>query len=121
MNLNKAELIGNLTADPIIKKLSSDKAYVRFVVATNQTWKDAKTKEVKKESEFHNIVAFGKLAAVVSKYLKKGDKVFISGRLKTQKWQGRQKTEIVADNLIMLGNKPKPEGNDEAVVEEIDN
>ena len=128
MNLNKVELIGNLTADPQVKELPSGSALARFSVATRYDWKDSKTKERKHDVEYHTMVAHGKLAQVVAKYLKKRDKVYIDGRLRTVRWEDksgnrRSRTEVIAVNLIMLG-QPKqktPEAeNDEVVVEEID-
>jgi len=130
MNLNKAELIGNMVADPIVKALPSGQSIATFSIATNYTWKDTKTKEKKQNTEFHNVIAWGKLGDVVGKYLKKGDKVYIDGRLRTRKWDGKEgakhsQTEIIAQNLIMLGGaKAKAEKetekvNDEVVVEEV--
>ncbi len=130
MNLNKAELIGNLVADPAVKALPSGQSVAVFRVATSYAWRDSKTKEKKENTEFHPIIAWGKLGEVVGKYLKKGDRVFIEGRLRTRNWDGkdgikRSKTEIIAQNLIMLGGaKAKPESeatkvNDEVVVEEV--
>lgn len=131
MNLNKAELIGNLTANPLVKAMPSGQSIATFSIATNFRWRDSKTKEKKQSAEFHPIIAWGRLGDVVGKYLKKGDKVYIDGRLHTRFWQGkdgikRGRTEIVAQNLIMLGGaKAKSEKdaakvNDEVVVEEID-
>jgi len=131
MNLNKAELIGNLATDPVVKALPSGQSIARFRLATNYTWRDNKTKEKKEQAEFHSIIAWGRLGDVVGKYLKKGDKVYLDGRLHTRVWNGKEGakkyfTEIVAQNLIMLGGaKAKADGetkkvNDEVVVEEID-
>lgn len=131
MNLNKAELIGNLTANPVVKALPTGTSVASFSLATNYNWTDYKTKEKHKTAEFHPIIAWGKLGEVVGKYLKKGDKVYIDGRLHTRSWQGkdtikRSRTEIIAQNLIMLGGaKAKAEKetekvNDEVIVEEID-
>jgi len=131
MNLNKAELIGNLVADPIIKALPSGQSIAYFRLATNYTWRDAKTKEKKENTEYHSVIAWGRLGNVVGKYLKKGDKVYLDGRLHTRSWNGKEGvkksvTEIVAQNLIMLGgarsksDKDTKKVNDEVVVEEID-
>jgi single-strand DNA-binding protein len=131
MNLNKAELIGNLVANPVVKALPSGQSIARFRLATNYSWRDTKTKEKKESAEFHSIIAWGRLGDVVGKYLKKGDKIYIDGRLHTRIWNGKEGdkkyfTEIVAQNLIMLGGaKTKPEKetdkvNDEVIVEEID-
>ena len=128
MNLNKAELIGNMAIDPIVKSLPSGQSVAYFRVATNYSWRDAKTKTQQKNTEFHSVIAWGKLGDVVGKYLKKGDKVYIEGRLHNRSWEDKDKvkrdrTEIVAQNLIMLGGAKKKsaeQANDEVVVEEID-
>jgi single-strand DNA-binding protein len=126
MNLNKAELIGNLVGDPAAKKLPSGKSVVRFRLAT--TWKNGKTEASRLLTEYHEIIAFGKLADVAAKYLKKGDKVYVDGRLTNRSWQDKaggknSRSEIVMNNLIMLGgNKKKAEPektNDDVIVEEI--
>ena len=108
MNLNKVSLIGNLTKDPISKKISSGQTVTYFGLATNYSWKDIKTKERKEKVDFHNIIAWGRLAEIVTTYLKKGDKVYLEGRLQNRKWddekgQKHSKSEVVAQNLIMLG------------------
>lgn len=131
MNLNKAELIGNLTADPELRTMPTGQSIASFRLATNYAWRDYKSKEMKKSTEFHPIIAWGRLGDVVGKYLKKGDKVYIDGRMHTRTWQGkdgvkRNRTEVIAQNLIMLGGakaKAEPQAdkvNDEVVVEEID-
>ncbi len=125
MNLNKAELIGNLVADPVAKSMPSGTEIVRFTMATSRSWKDDK-QQPKREVDYHAVVAFGKLGKVVLTYLKKGNKVYISGRLRTPQWQAKGKTRsgqtvIIAENLIMLGQgKSEGKGTDEAVVEEIE-
>lgn len=125
MNLNKAELIGNLTADPIAKSMPSGMEVVRFTMATSQSWKDDK-QQPKHEVAYHAVVAFGKLGKVVLTYLKKGDRIYISGRLNTPRWEAKGKvqggqTVIIAENLIMLGQgKSGEKGTDEVVVEEIE-
>lgn len=124
MNLNKAEIIGNLTRDPQVKTLASGTPLASFSVATNRIWKDYKTKKQRESTEYHNVIAWGKLAEIIGKYLKKGAKVYIDGRLQTRSWEDkdknkRQKTEIVADNLIMLGHLNKKPSADLAK-EEID-
>ena len=131
MNLNKAELIGNLSVDPAVKSLPSGQSIASFRLATNYIWRDAKTKEKKEKADFHSVVAWGRLADVIQKYLKKGDKVYIDGRLQNRTWDGKDGkkhyvTEIVAQNLIMLGGakrkseKKKKKVNDEVIVEEVD-
>ncbi len=106
MNLNKAMIIGNLTRDPETRNTPSGQTVASFSVATNMVWNDQSGQQQKK-TEFHNIVAWRKLAEICSQYLKKGSKVYIEGRLQTSDWTGqdgnkRYRTEIVAENLIML-------------------
>jgi single-strand DNA-binding protein len=109
MNLNKAMIIGNLTRDPELKNTGSGQSVASFSVATNLVWTD-KSGQQQKKVEFHNITAWGKLADVCSKYLHKGSKVYIEGRLQTTDWTGqdgvkRYRTGIVTSNMIMLDNK----------------
>lgn len=106
MNLNKAMVIGNLTRDPEIRTTPSGQNVASFSVATSITWTDNGGQQQKK-TEFHNIVAWRKLADIIGQYLKKGSKVYIEGRLQTTDWAGqdgvkRYRTEIVAENMIML-------------------
>lgn len=110
-SLNKAMIIGNVTKDVEIKTLESDNSVCSFSVATNRSWKDG-SGEKKEQVEFHNVVAWGKLADICAKYLRRGSKCYIEGRLQTRQWetpQGekRQKTEIVAMNMTMLDKKPQ--------------
>ena len=126
MNLNKAELIGNLTADPVVRKLPTGSGFASFTVATSRRWKVGA--ETKREVDYHPVIAWGRLAQVVAKYLKKGDKVYVDGHLRTVRFQDKEKrgggrTEIVANNLIMLGSaatKSRDGANDAVVVEEVD-
>ncbi len=109
MNLNKAMLIGNVTRDPELRNTPSGQTVASFSIATNLVWTDQSGQQQKK-TEFHNIIAWRKLADICSKYLHKGSKVFIEGRLQTTDWTGaegvkRYKTEIVAENMIMLDGK----------------
>lgn len=112
MNLNKAMLIGNLTRDPEVKTTPSGQNVANFSVATNRVWTNPQGQK-QEAVEFHNIVAWGKLAEICGQYLGKGRKVYVEGRLQTRDWQGqdgvkRYRTEIVAENMIMLdrGNAP---------------
>jgi single-strand DNA-binding protein len=109
MNLNKAMVIGNLTRDPELRNTPSGQSVASFSVATNLVWTDQSGQQQKK-TEFHNIIAWRKLAEICSKYLHKGSKVFIEGRLQTTDWTGqdgvkRYRTEIVTENMIMLDTK----------------
>lgn len=101
MNLNRVFLIGNLTRDPELKNLPSGSAVTSFGIATNRTWKD-QSGQKKDDTQFHNIVAFGKQAEVMSQYLKKGSTVFVEGRLQTRNWEAadgskRNRTEVVVE------------------------
>lgn len=109
MSLNKVQLIGNLTRDPELKQIPGGQVVVSFGLATNFTWKD-QSGEKQSKAEFHNIVAWRKLAEICGQYLKKGSKVYIEGRLQTRDWEGedgvkRYRTEITADNMIMLDSR----------------
>lgn len=109
MDLNKVMIIGNLTRDPEGRTTPAGQVVTNFGIATNLIWTDA-TGQKQKRAEFHNIVAWRKLAEICNQYLKKGNKVYIEGRLQTREWQGqdgvkRYRTEIVADNMIMLDTK----------------
>lgn len=109
MSLNKVQLIGNLTRDPEMKQIPGGQVVATFGVATNFTWKDQSGNQQSK-TEFHNIVAWRRLAEICGQYLKKGSKVYVEGRLQTRDWEGedgtkRYRTEIVIDNMIMLDSK----------------
>ena len=107
MYLNKVFLIGNLTADPELRNTPSGQPVCNFSIATNRIWKDRNTGEQQKKVEYHNIVAWRRLAEIVSQFLKKGGLVYIEGRLETRSWDDqssgnkRYKTEIIAENLQM--------------------
>lgn len=106
MDLNKATLIGNITRDPEMRTTPTGSNVASFSIATNYVWKD-QAGQMQKKAEFHNIVAWRKLADICNQYLKKGAKVYVEGRLQTRNWVGqdgvkRYRTEIIADNMIML-------------------
>jgi single-strand DNA-binding protein len=104
MYLNKAIIYGNLTRDPELKSLPSGSAVVSFGVATNRTWKD-KDGSKKEQTEFHNIVAFGRTAEVIAQYMKKGKPIYVEGRVQTRSWEGKEdgkkqyRTEIVCETF----------------------
>ena len=123
MDLNKVSLIGNVSQEPVGKTLPSGQAIARFRVATNYIWKDYKTKVKKETVEFHNVVANGRLAEIISQYVNKGSKVYIEGRLVNRSWKNSRDekefmTDIVADELIMLGHRNKPDESEEALAKE---
>lgn len=106
MNLNKAMIIGNLTRDPETRTTPQGTSVCSFAVATNLIWNDQSGQRQEKV-EFHNVVAWRRLAEICGQYLKKGSKVYIEGRLQTREWEGkdgikRYRTEIIAENMIML-------------------
>lgn len=110
-SLNKAQIIGNITKDPELKSTQLGHNVCSVGVATNRKWTNKQTGQIQEEVEFHNIVAWGKLAEIICQYLRKGAKVYFDGRLKTRSWEdsdGKKnyRTEIVAENMIMLGGKP---------------
>lgn len=115
MNLNKAIIIGNLTANPEVRNTPSGQNVATFTIATNRVWvKDGQKQE---QAEFHNIVAWGKLAEIVGQYLAKGRLAMVEGRLQTRNWVDqatsvkKYRTEIIAEN-IQLG--PRGQGSDSA-------
>lgn len=106
MNLNKAMVIGNIVRDPEMRSTTNGQNVTSFSVATNLVWKDQSGQKQEKV-EFHNIVAWRRLAEISNQYLKKGSKVYIEGRLQTRSWDDpngikRYRTEIIAENMIML-------------------
>lgn len=106
MNLNKAMVIGNVVRDPEMRSTPGGQNVTSFSVATNFIWKDQSGNRQEK-AEFHNIVAWRRLAEITSQYLKKGSKVYIEGRMQTRSWDDpngvkRYRTEIIAENMIML-------------------
>lgn len=109
-SLNKVMLIGNLGVDPEIRHTSSGVPVANFRMATSRSWStDGRTEE---RTEWHNIVAWRKLAEICQQYLKKGSKVYIEGRIETRSWddastgQKRYMTEIIADQMMMLDSAP---------------
>ncbi|HLP42335.1 MAG TPA: single-stranded DNA-binding protein [Fibrobacteria bacterium] len=111
-SLNKATLIGNLGKDPEVRAIPSGAKVANFSIATTESYTDKNGQKVDK-TEWHNIVMWRGLAEVAEKYLRKGSQVYVEGRLQTRSWddqngQKRYTTEIVADNMVMLG---RPSGN----------
>ncbi len=119
MNLNKVLLIGRLTQDPEARTTPSGQNVTTINMATNRVWNDA-TSGRKEATEFHRVVAWGRLGEIASNYLKKGAMVMIEGRLQTRSWddktsgQKRYMTEVIAENLQMgprsSGSEARPEG-----------
>ncbi len=108
-SLNKAMIIGNLTREPELRQTGTGKTVASFGVATSLTWNDAAGQKQEK-TEFHNVIAWGKLADICSRYLHKGSKIYGEGRLQTSDWLKdgikHYKTEIVLENMVMLSANP---------------
>lgn len=115
MDLNKVMLIGRLTRDPESRTTPQGATVVNFSIATSRVWKDQAGKQ-QEATEFHNIVAWRKLAEICAQYLKKGRQVYLEGHLQTRSWddqsgQKKYRTEIILDNMIMLGSKSDNAGS----------
>ncbi len=111
--VNKVILVGNLGKDPEVKYLDSGIAVANFSLATTENYKNKEGERVS-QTEWHNIVLWRGLAEVAEKYLKKGSSIYIEGRIRTRKWEDddgktRYNTEILGDNMTMLGGKPQAE------------
>jgi single-strand DNA-binding protein len=109
-SVNKVILVGNLGADPEVRYLPSGDAVANIRLATTDRYKDKASGEMKEMTEWHRVSFFGRLAEIVNEYLKKGSSVYIEGRIRTRKWQAqdgtdRYSTEIVADQMQMLGGR----------------
>lgn len=109
-SVNKVILVGNLGADPETKYMPSGDAVTNLRLATTDRYKDKSTGEQKESTEWHRVSMFGKVAEIAGKYLRKGSSVYIEGRIRTRKWQDstgadKYSTEIVADQMQMLGGK----------------
>lgn len=128
MDINRATIVGRLTRDPEVRTTPSGINVTSFGVATNFVWNDP-TGAKKESVEFHNLVAWRKLGEIVATYLRKGSRVLVEGRLQTRSWEAqdgskRSRTEIVADNVIMLDSKgasqaaPSPAAEEDIIIEE---
>lgn len=133
-SLNKVMLIGNLTRDPEMRYTPQGTAVCTFGIATNRSW-TTESGEKKEEADFHNIVAWNKLAEICAQLLKKGRKVYVEGRLSTRSWQGqdgtqKQRTEVVISDMVILDKKedsagdvidiPEPEMESQIPAEDVD-
>jgi single-strand DNA-binding protein len=108
-SVNKVILVGNLGRDPEVRFMPNGEAVCNFSIATTDSWKD-KSGAKQERTEWHNIVMYRKLAEIAGEYLKKGRPVYVEGRLQTRKWQtkegqDRYTTEIIADQMQMLGGR----------------
>lgn len=112
MYFNKATIIGNLTRDPEIKSLPSGAKVTSFSLATNRVWKE-KDGQKKEQTDFHNMVAFGRQAETIAQYCKVGDQLLVEGRIQTRSWDSKEgtkmyRTEIIVDNF-QFGTKANKE------------
>ena len=108
--VNKVILVGNLGKDPEVRYLEGGTAVANFTLATSESYKDRNSGERVTQTEWHNVVLWRGLAEVAEKYLKKGNQVYIEGKLRTRSWEDKEgntryTTEIVADNMTMLGGR----------------
>ena len=108
--VNKAILLGNLGAAPEVRYTNNDRAMARLRLATSESWRDRNTGEKQEQTEWHTVVAFGKLAEICKDYLHKGSQVYIEGRIQTRKWQDKEgndrySTDIIANEMTLLGGR----------------
>jgi single-strand DNA-binding protein len=109
--INKVTLLGNLGKDPEVKFLPSGQAVANFSIATTDRIKDKATNDWQERTEWHNITAYGRTAEIVRDYVKKGNKLYIEGRLTTRSWDDKEtgkkvyRTEIVVNDLVLLGGR----------------
>jgi single-strand DNA-binding protein len=108
--VNKAILVGTLGKDPEQRYMPNGNAVCNISVATSEQWKDKQTGEKQERTEWHRVSMFGKLAEIAGQYLRKGSQVYLEGKIQTRKWQDKEgkdrySTEIVADQMQMLGGK----------------
>jgi single-strand DNA-binding protein len=109
-SVNKVILLGNLGRDPEVRYAADGAAIANVSIATTSRYKDKSSGDMKEDTEWHRVVFFGRLAEIANEYLKKGRPVYVEGRLRTRKWQDqsgqeRYTTEIVADQMQLLGGR----------------
>jgi single-strand DNA-binding protein len=108
--VNKVILVGNLGADPETRSMPSGMTVTNIRIATSESWKDKSSGAQQERTEWHSVALFGRLGEIAAEYLRKGSQVFVEGKLRTRKWQDktgndRFTTEIIADNMQMLGGR----------------
>ena len=118
-SVNKVILIGNLGKDPEVRRLENGAIVANFSIATSESYNDKTTGERREITDWHNIVVWRGLAEVVEKYVRKGTKVYVEGKLKTRNWQDKEgntryTTEVVADEITMLSRREDDQKNREA-------
>lgn len=117
-SLNLVQIIGNLTRDPELRYTPKGTAVCTMSLATNRSWNTGDGGQRQEETQYHRVVVWSKLAEICGKYLKKGNKAYVQGRIQTRKWQSkegqeRETTEIVADNVIILTPSGSPRVSEE--------
>ena len=115
-SVNKVILIGNLGKDPEVRYTPSGTAVVNISIATTRNWKNKDSGDKMEETEWHRITAYDRLAEIIGEYLRKGSSVYIEGRLKTRKYEDKDKveryvTEVIAEEMRMLGSRDRDGGN----------
>jgi len=116
-SVNKVILVGNLGRDPEVRYSPDGAAICNVSIATTSQWKDKASGERREETEWHRVVFYNRLAEIAGEYLRKGRSVYVEGRLKTRKWQDKEtgadrySTEIVADQMQMLGGRDSGESS----------
>jgi len=112
--LNKVELIGRVGSDPEQRFMPNGGAVVSLSIATTRRWKDKNSGERVEDTEWHRVIAFNKLAEIINDYVKKGRLIRVEGRIKTRQWEKdgvvRFSTEIIADDMLMLGSRAEAQG-----------
>ena len=114
--VNKVILVGNLGADPEVRHLQNGTAVANLRIATTEYFKDRQTGDRREQTEWHDVVVWRQLAEISEKYLRKGSKVYVEGKLRTRKWQDkdghdRKSVEIIADEMKMLDRREQTQGN----------
>ena len=122
MSVNKVILIGRLGKDPETRYMTNGEAVTNATLATSENWKD-KSGEKQEKTEWHNLVFYRRLAEIAGEYLKKGAQIYVEGKIQTRKWQDKEgkdryTTEIVVNEMTMLGGKPSGAGSFEVVENE---
>ena len=123
--VNKVTLIGNLGNDPEVRYSGNGNAVANVSLATAESWRDKDSGEQQERTEWHRVVFFGRLAEIVSEYLHKGSQIYVEGRLQTNKWQDKEgndryTTQIVANEIQMLGGRGGTSNNKEPAPESDD-
>jgi len=123
--VNKVTLIGNLGNDPEVRYSGNGNAVANVSLATAESWRDKDSGEQQERTEWHRVVFFGRLAEIVSEYLHKGSQIYVEGRLQTNKWQDKEgndryTTQIVANEMQMLGGRGGASNNKEPAPESDD-